>query len=138
LIADLHADGNKEILLPTFVKFFEVLNGHNGVQHTERRWPFIHPKLVSHSSTTLYDINNDGVREVILFTADAEIVFFTPNGDPLSEYTIKVPPLRVDKHWYKGLENENIDVSYSLHQKANPTARKILAKVCCKILITIE
>jgi hypothetical protein len=34
--------------------------------------------------------------------------------------TIKISPLRVAKDWYKGLDDEKVDISMSLHEKPKP------------------
>ncbi|KAL0491966.1 outer membrane protein assembly factor BamB [Acrasis kona] len=130
IVEDLRNDDHKQIIVPTFVRYLEVLRGDNGVQHSDQSsFPFIHPNLVSHSSATTFDIDSNGVDEIVMYTADAEVLFFSTSGSLLSDYTIKIPPLKVDKHWHRGLEDrDDVDLQYNLHQNTpnKGSNRKIL------------
>ncbi|KAF0980719.1 hypothetical protein FDP41_013202 [Naegleria fowleri] len=109
----------KQIIVPTFVRYIQVLNGDSGAEHKEgnSHWPYTHSQLASHSSVLLYDINGDNIKDVVVTTANGEILFFNWRGELLTDFTIAIPGLMVDKFWYKGLENDKFDVSLSLSQK---------------------
>lgn len=76
LITDMYADGRKDIIVPGFVHYTEVLEGPDGAKALG--WPGFHKSTV-HSSPLLYDIDSDGIRDVVVATYDGDIVFFKDN-----------------------------------------------------------
>ncbi|KAG2483409.1 hypothetical protein HYH03_017717 [Edaphochlamys debaryana] len=100
LITDLHADGRRDIIVPSFVHYLEVLEGPNGGQAVG--WPAFHSSSV-HASPLLYDVDFDGVRDVLLATYDGQILFYKDTGDKMRE-GIQISRLRVRKDWYVGLD----------------------------------
>ncbi|KAK9842754.1 hypothetical protein WJX74_001858 [Apatococcus lobatus] len=105
LITDLYSDGHKDIIVPAFVHQLEVVEGANGHKETEFGG---HHRSFLHTSPLLYDVDNDGVREILAATFDAEIVIFDDMGEKLFE-RIAVGPLRVHRDWYVGLKDDPID-----------------------------
>eukprot|EP00656_Telonema_subtile_P012705 TRINITY_DN16409_c0_g1_i1.p1 TRINITY_DN16409_c0_g1~~TRINITY_DN16409_c0_g1_i1.p1 ORF type:complete len:775 (+),score=189.59 TRINITY_DN16409_c0_g1_i1:112-2436(+) len=104
VIADLYADGSKEIVAAGFTRYVEAIDGATG--GSTPGWPFVFSKSSFHASPLMYDVDNDGHQEVVLVTNDAEIVFLKQEGVPLYGWTLKVPPLSVRKHWYAGLDED--------------------------------
>jgi hypothetical protein len=104
-------DGKKEILIATKREYLEVLNAKG---EKEKGWPMILPSVSLQSSPLLYDINNDTKEDVIIVTEDGDIVFVSQEGVPYYGKTLKVPPLKVPKDWYHGLDLPNIHASLSL------------------------
>lgn len=96
LITDLYSDGRKDIVVPSFVHYLEVLEAADGAKAVG--WPSFHKSTV-HTSPLLYDIDFDGVQDILLTTYNGEILFFKDNGDKLP-YTLSIPRLRVKKKWY--------------------------------------
>lgn len=80
LITDLYADGRKDIIVPGFVHYTEVLEGPDGAKALG--WPGFHRSTV-HSSPLLYNIDYDGIRDILVATYDGEIVFFKDNVSQL-------------------------------------------------------
>lgn len=76
LITDLYADGRKDIIVPGFVHYTEVLEGPDGAKALG--WPGFHRSTV-HSSPLLHDIDSDGIRDIVVATYDGDIVFFRDN-----------------------------------------------------------
>ncbi|GFR46133.1 hypothetical protein Agub_g7648 [Astrephomene gubernaculifera] len=103
LITDLHADGRRDIVVPSFVHYLEVFEGPNGGQAVG--WPAFHASSV-HASPLLYDIDFDGVRDILLATYDGQIMFFKDTGDKLPE-GLQISRLRVRKDWYVGLDPQD-------------------------------
>eukprot|EP01012_Entosiphon_sulcatum_P025518 TRINITY_DN3084_c0_g1_i1.p1 TRINITY_DN3084_c0_g1~~TRINITY_DN3084_c0_g1_i1.p1 ORF type:complete len:983 (-),score=210.38 TRINITY_DN3084_c0_g1_i1:28-2955(-) len=99
VITDLFGDGTKEVVTPTFVHFFEVLDGETG--HDAVGWPFTHNEIASHASVVVHDVDKDGNNDLLYTTINGELVFFRDNGEPLMGRTLKIPPLRVPKRWYE-------------------------------------
>jgi hypothetical protein len=109
---------HKDIVVPTFVRYVEVLHGPTGNEkHSsdgEAVWPFSHSKFVSHSSALMYDIDGDHEQEIVMATANGEVAFLKSTGQLLREKAIKLLPLKLDKHWYEGLNDETMDISMNL------------------------
>eukprot|EP00741_Cyanophora_paradoxa_P017524 tig00020996_g16928.t1 len=102
IIADLSSDGRKSVAVATFVRSIELLSGSDG----ERRpgWPYAFTSASFHGSPLAYDVDEDGSLEVLVVTANAEVVFLREDGLPLVERTMRVPRLRVRKDWYVGID----------------------------------
>jgi hypothetical protein len=75
-----------------------------------------------YSQPLLYDINEDGVDEMIITTNNGEIVFIDLFGNPLIGQAFKVPKLRVRKDWYTGLDTDDVDAFYSLKEHEDSDA----------------
>eukprot|EP00668_Euglena_longa_P003228 GGOE01003776.1.p1 GENE.GGOE01003776.1~~GGOE01003776.1.p1 ORF type:complete len:951 (+),score=255.61 GGOE01003776.1:33-2885(+) len=121
IITDLFGDGKKEVVLSTFVHYFEVLDGETGADADG--WPYTHNDIASHSSVAVHDIDQDGCNELMYSTANAELVFFRDNGDPILGQTLKVPPIKVQKRWYEMAGNTD-EVNEKFLQEAEK-ARKL-------------
>lgn len=109
IAADLRGDGRKQIILPGFAHFIDVVEGSDG--HPTPGWPFIFETSTFHASPLLYDVNGDNRTEIVVTTADGEIVFLRYSGMPVIGATLKVPPLQVAKYWHEELESEVADIS---------------------------
>lgn len=59
-----------------FVHYTEVLEGPDGAKALG--WPGFHRSTV-HTSPLLYDIDMDGIRDVLVTTYDGEVIFFKDN-----------------------------------------------------------
>jgi hypothetical protein len=79
LITDLYADGRKDIIVPSFVHYTDVLEGPDGARALG--WPGFHASTV-HASPLLYDIDADGVRDVLVATYDGDVLFFKDTVRP--------------------------------------------------------
>mmetsp|Transcript_4558 Transcript_4558/g.9807 ORF Transcript_4558/g.9807 Transcript_4558/m.9807 type:complete len:1070 (-) Transcript_4558:202-3411(-) len=108
LITDLYSDGRKDIIVPSFVHYTEVLEAAEGAQAVG--WPAFHKSTV-HASPLLYDIDFDGVRDIVVTTYDGEVLFYKDTGEKLAE-RLTIPRLQVRKDWYKGLAPDPIDHSH--------------------------
>eukprot|EP00754_Rhynchopus_humris_P014422 Rhum_TRINITY_DN14386_c7_g1::Rhum_TRINITY_DN14386_c7_g1_i1::g.84049::m.84049 len=98
LIADLHSDGKKEVIAPTFVQYVEVIDGLTG--DSVQGWPYTHQSLTTHSSALLVDVNQDGNNEILLATSTGELLFFTEGGVSLANRTLKIPHATMPRLWY--------------------------------------
>jgi len=59
-----------------FVHYTEVLEGPDGAKALG--WPGFHRSTV-HAAPLLYDIDMDGIRDVVVTTYDGEVMFFKDN-----------------------------------------------------------
>ena len=116
-IADLHSDGRKEIVVPTYTHYVEVLDGATGGDTPG--FPFTHPHFRSHSSAVPIDLDADGSLEWLIATFTGELVFLSEDGQALPGRTIKIPPLPVKRNWKK--QNLGVtDAAKSTVNKAPP------------------
>ncbi|KAL6763317.1 hypothetical protein V8C86DRAFT_347718 [Haematococcus lacustris] len=105
LITDLYSDGRKDVIVPSFVHYLEVLEGDSGAQAVG--WPAFH-KSSAHASPLLYDADLDGVRDILLATYEGEVLFFKDTGELLSERLV-IPRLKLRREWFKGLDPDPIN-----------------------------
>mgnify|MGYP006940055243 CR=1 FL=1 len=85
------------------------------------QWPLLLGDTDIYSQPLLYDINEDGIDEIIITTSRGEIIFVDLFGYPLIGQAFRVPKLRVRKDWYTGLDIDDVDAFYSLkdHQDSD-------------------
>ena len=79
VIADLHNDGHRQIVVPSFVHHLEVLEGENGAR-AGGAWPAFHKSTV-HASPVVRDTATRGL-EIMLPTYDGQVLFFDRDGEP--------------------------------------------------------
>ncbi|GMH39270.1 hypothetical protein BSKO_07168 [Bryopsis sp. KO-2023] len=108
IITDLFSDGHKDIIVPAFSSYLEVLEAEDGAKAVD--WPAYH-KATVHGSPFMFDIDRDGILDVGVATYEGEIVWFNDNADRLQD-TLFVPKLRVKKNWYVGLNPDPTDHSH--------------------------
>ena len=93
VITDLYADGYKEVVVPSFVHHLEVFQGDNGAQAAG--FPAFHEDKV-HASPLLYDIDHDGIQDIVLSTYSGEILFYQDTAKKLP-VALSLPSLPVDR-----------------------------------------
>ncbi len=86
------------------------------------QWPLLLGDTDIYSQPLLYDINEDGIDEIIITTDNGEIVFIDLYGNPLIGQAFKIPKLRVRKDWYTGLDTDDVDAFYSLKEHQDSDA----------------
>ncbi|XP_780158.3 protein DEFECTIVE IN EXINE FORMATION 1 isoform X2 [Strongylocentrotus purpuratus] len=114
LVADIDADGTLDIITTTFDGTVDVVDGENMKPHSRSQWPYQFPNSTVHASPMLFDVDGDGLREVVVFTTDGEINYFKSDGTFLPEKTVQIPPLWVSKEWIN--EESLIDTSTTISQ----------------------
>lgn len=80
IITDLFADGYKDVVVPSFVHYLEVLQGDNGAQAAG--FPAFHSDRV-HASPLMVDADHDGVQDVLVATYSGEVLFYQDTGEQL-------------------------------------------------------
>eukprot|EP00891_Asterochloris_glomerata_P005963 jgi/Astpho2/5963/e_gw1.00080.8.1_t len=108
LITDLYSDGHKDIIVPSFVHYLDVLEGSSGAKAAD--WEAFHRSMV-HASPFLFDLDSDGIQDILLATYDGAILSFKDDGERLSSH-MQVPRLKVRRDWFKGLRDDPIDHSH--------------------------
>ena len=86
----------------TFVRYAEAIDGHG---HELPGWPYAFARSTFHTSPLAYDVDRDGVDEMLLLNFDAEAVFLSQRGLPLRGHGFKLPKLKVRKAWFEGLHD---------------------------------
>jgi hypothetical protein len=114
-------DGYGDIVAPSFSGEVWSIHGENG--HIVDNWPFYLEQRAFHATPLVYDVNRDGILEFLLATSDAEILFLHINNSLLHGETIKIPPLRVRRYWYK-LDKSYIEkITQELDKQLGDSAR---------------
>ena len=107
VIADLHSDGHRQIVVPSFVHHLEVLEGENGAR-AGGAWPAFHKSTV-HASPVVVDTRARGL-DIMLPTYDGQVLFFDRDGDA-TRRRLTLPPLPVKRNWYVHLAPDHVDHS---------------------------
>ena len=108
LITDLFSDGRKDVIVPGFHRAISVLDGRTGGRDTMFEGS-LHSTM--HASPVLFDIDMDGVPDIVAASYDGKIQFMKDNGEQAA-FPLVVPHLRVRRDWYKGLDPDPIDHSH--------------------------
>jgi len=124
VITDLFSDGIKYIVATNSYSYVDVLSANDGERVLG--WPFILPDSTFVASPLVYDYNGDDRLDIIVSTADGEIIFIDRSGIAVFNSTLRIPPLKVKKDWYTNLDFSHVDAALSLHNKENQ--RNIIKK----------
>ena len=108
VITDLYNDGRKDIIIPGFRRRLHILEGRTGAEDTIFE---AQHRSTLHASPLLYDIDFDGVLDIVVATYDGDIQFFKDTGAEAS-YRLFIPRLRVKRDWYAGLNPDPNDHSH--------------------------
>lgn len=113
VIADLRGDGARQVVVPSFVHYLEAVEGRSGASaHVPGGgWPAYHKASV-HASPVLMDADGDGDDEVVLATYEGDIVVHRRDGTTMHHLRAKLPPLRVRRDWYVGINPDPVDHSH--------------------------
>ena len=104
LVTDLYSDGHKDVVVPSFVHYLEVLEGSNGAKAAG--WPVNH-KSTLHISPVQADCDFDGVPDVVVITYGGEIICYSDDARKIANFHI--PALEIRKDWYVGLKPDHVD-----------------------------
>jgi outer membrane protein assembly factor BamB len=122
------SDGGSSFLV---VAHSRIVASYNLSSFTmEYGFPVMFEPSQFHARPLLYDLDADGLREVLLATYDGEIVAIRGDGSPLYGKAFKVPALSVPKKWYSGLledsefsfEDAGVIPNKSSHDETAPSA----------------
>ncbi len=106
LITDLYNDGHKDILMPGLKKL-ELISGRSGAIDTDFESSHAYS---SYSSPLLYDVDYDGILDVLLPSYNGRVQFLKDTGaDAL--YGLNIPRLKVKRDWFEGLQLDPNDHS---------------------------
>ena len=112
VITDLFSDGHKEVVVPSFVHYLEVLEGEDGAK-AGGDWPAFHKSTV-HASPLVHD-TGDGT-EILLPMYDGEVLFYNDHGALRCDAAAPRPTARLSSHPRAPCGTHTADV----HQKRAP------------------
>lgn len=118
VITDLFSDGKLDIVFSTFVRYLDALEGRDG--HNLPGWPFTLEHAHFHSSPLLWDVDGDGADDLLFTTFNGQIIVMHEDGTPLHGHTHSLPPLRVRKDWYVGLDERKLDANENATPRPPP------------------
>lgn len=110
-IFDVASDGVKDVVIPTFIRHIEVIEGAHG-QHVAG-FPFTFPNSAFYASPIIFDVNLDGEPDIGVTSFNGELVWLSETGMPIFGKSLKIPHLRVKKDWYKGLKADPQDLEHT-------------------------
>lgn len=112
-IATLQTTGLKDILIPTYSQYLEVLNGLHGDEVPG--FPFMSPHFTSYSSPLPIDIDGDGTVDWLVGLYSGKLLIISENGEPKS--IINIPSLIMKKNWIA----DNISLDSVARLQTRPT-----------------
>ncbi|XP_067682032.1 uncharacterized protein [Haliotis asinina] len=101
LLADVDGDGVTDVIAAPFSEALTVLNGENGKTLENSCWPSQNLENSIHSSPLQYDIDGDGMLDILFVMSSGELKFFKYDGTHMPQYTYQLPPVYVLKDWHE-------------------------------------
>ncbi|XP_048732051.2 uncharacterized protein LOC125648988 isoform X2 [Ostrea edulis] len=120
LVTYVNDDQNLDIVVAPFSESFSVIDSENGRILQKTAWPALNLDNSIHASPIQFDVDNDGLLDILFTTSSAELRFYTPNGHFLRNKTIQLPQAFVADDWYKSeliVKMEDIKKFTSLTQQ---------------------
>ncbi|BFZ24522.1 hypothetical protein BsWGS_27561 [Bradybaena similaris] len=101
LVADVDGDGGLDVVAAPFGESLAVIEGETGKPLHDTSWPQHNLDKSVHSSPLQFDIDGDGVLDILFVTTQGEGLFYSGVGHPLSKYSFQLEPVYVKSDWYK-------------------------------------
>ncbi|KAK3731897.1 hypothetical protein RRG08_043232 [Elysia crispata] len=112
LIADVNGDEKWDIVVAPFGETITVAEGDTG-KHLHG-WPRHNLDKSIHSSPLQFDIDGDGVLDLLFITSKGEGLFYSKDGYQLHIYNFQIDPAYVKSRWF---DEENNYVHYkNIHE----------------------
>ncbi|XP_060553729.1 uncharacterized protein LOC132714827, partial [Ruditapes philippinarum] len=107
LISDVDGDGRLDIIAAPLSESKTVVEAENGKTLTESRWPTQKLDTSILASPLQFDIDGDGMLDILFVTFSGDILFYTPNGTAIKDKFMEIAPGYVKEDWY----NQVVSVS---------------------------
>ncbi|CAL1529969.1 unnamed protein product [Lymnaea stagnalis] len=107
LLTDIDGDGGLDIVAAPFGETLAVIEGETGKHLHDSGWPQHNLDKSVHSSPLLYDIDDDGISEILFVTSQGEGLFYSAVGQALPMYTFQLQSAYVNFNWNKEGKNVN-------------------------------
>ncbi|XP_063426798.1 uncharacterized protein LOC134710372 [Mytilus trossulus] len=101
LISDVDGNSKDEIIAAPFSESFTVLQGQNGQILHHSSWPAVNLDNSVHASPLQFDIDHDGMLDIMFTLSSGELRFYSPDGVRLKDKTYQIDPVYVSKAWYQ-------------------------------------
>ncbi|XP_064622090.1 uncharacterized protein LOC135484491 [Lineus longissimus] len=112
IFTDTNGDGQLDVIGATFTETIKAVNILSGNVVPNLNWPNHLHDTSTYSSPIEYDIDNDGMLDVLIFTSDGEILPYQLDGTLISQKVFKLPPVYIKKDWHERavrVSHEKID-----------------------------
>ncbi|KAH9495922.1 hypothetical protein Btru_013685 [Bulinus truncatus] len=120
LVTDIDGDGGLDVVAAPFGEAFAVIEGETGKHLHDTSWPQHNLDKSIHSSTLRFDIDGDGILDLLFVTSQGEGLFYTSLGHALSRYTFQLPAPYIHSTWFK--DNKAVD-SQNIHKFVSMTEK---------------
>ncbi|KAL8592584.1 hypothetical protein ACOMHN_026514 [Nucella lapillus] len=101
LIADVDGDGMLEVVAVPFSETITVLDGTSGKTLPASYWPLHNLDTTFHASPLQYDIDGNGVLDILLVSSSGEIIFYRHDGLMLDQFSYQLPKVYVLRYWHQ-------------------------------------
>ncbi|XP_052267793.1 uncharacterized protein LOC127869338 isoform X2 [Dreissena polymorpha] len=100
LITDVNANGMLDIIAAPLSETQTVLEAETGTTLKNTKWPTQMLDSSIFASPLQYDIDGDGMLDIMFSTSSGELLFYTGNGTAVQGKFMQVPPVYVKQDWY--------------------------------------
>ncbi|KAK0053028.1 protein DEFECTIVE IN EXINE FORMATION 1 [Biomphalaria pfeifferi] len=101
LVTDIDGDGGLDIIAAPFGETLAVIEGETGKYLHDTSWPQHNLDKSVHSSALQFDIDGDGILDLLFVTSQGEGLFYTSFGHALPKYTFQLPAPYVHSSWFR-------------------------------------
>uniref|UniRef100_A0A0B7AVA1 DEX1 C-terminal domain-containing protein n=1 Tax=Arion vulgaris TaxID=1028688 RepID=A0A0B7AVA1_9EUPU len=101
LVVDVDGDGGLDIVAAPFGESLAVIEGETGKPLHDTSWPQHNLDKSLHSSPLQYDVDEDGVLDILFMTTQGEGLFYSRLGHALNKYTFQLDAVFIKSDWYK-------------------------------------
>ncbi|KAK3608630.1 hypothetical protein CHS0354_042629 [Potamilus streckersoni] len=108
LLTDVDADGSLDIVAAPVSETLTVLQADTGKPLPGTRWPAQKLDSSINSSPLQFDIDGDGLLDILFITTSGEILPFTPSGSYIAAKHLELKPAYVLQDWYQGTISASI------------------------------
>ncbi|CAG2250271.1 unnamed protein product [Mytilus edulis] len=110
LISDVDGNGKDEIIAAPFSESFTVLQGQNGQILHHSSWPAVNLDNSVHASPLQFDIDHDGMLDIMFTLSSGELRFYSPDGVRLKDKTYQ-------KNWQSMIDKYPDELSKDLKKR---------------------
>lgn len=111
LIADVDADGDLDIVATSFSGSVHVVQAKDGLAKQTSQWPCRLNHATIHAGPLQYDIDQNGLLDLLISTSNGKLFFLTGNGELIQNKSYQLDSLMVDRDWHEkqlAVSQENI------------------------------
>ncbi|KAL4234802.1 hypothetical protein ACF0H5_006444 [Mactra antiquata] len=137
LITDINADGKLNIVAAPLSESQTVLEAETGKTLPDSKWPTQKLDTSILSSPIQFDINNDGMLDIMFISFSGELTIYTPNGTLFKDKNFEIPPVHVQQYWYNDvISASGKDVYSYLKQSSTGKSDKTYLPVDAHVMAT--